>query len=226
MSNATSRDTSAQPLEKPSSSGGVRDTTTSPNSPTAPSWMCAPVAGSSIPSVLIVQQTSSCPGLTIMVAVPLPSGSPGPGTSAAPVSSVEKGRPHGRQRRAWQPMPPPRAPRPPLLPRPMTTTVVFPSYAHHLSERLYLAYGYASGRGKKYTETRLFTQMRGIRILRTSPFGDSRKSRFRFLDIPPCEAVAMLLVGGVPCVARREPDVSARLHPPNTPRRALPGQDL
>src|SRR5215208_8221007 len=93
MSNATSRDTSAQPLEKPSSSGGVRDTTTSPNSPTAPSWMCAPVAGSSIPSVLIVQQTSSCPGLTIMVAVPLPSGSPGPGTSAAPVSSVERGLP-------------------------------------------------------------------------------------------------------------------------------------
>jgi hypothetical protein len=169
MSNATSRDTSAQPLEKPSSSGGVKDTTTSPNSPTAPSWMCAPVAGSSIPSVLIVQQTSSCPGLTIMVAVPLPSGSPGPGTSAAPVSSVEKGRPHGRQRRAWRPMPPPRAPRPPLLPRPMTTTVVFPSYAHHLSERLYLAYGYASGRGKKYTETRLFIGVCGRAILRTSP---------------------------------------------------------
>src|SRR5215213_7430381 len=30
----------------------------------------------------------------------------------------------------------------------------------------------------------LFTEVRGIGILRTSPFGDSRKSRFRFLDIP------------------------------------------
>jgi hypothetical protein len=57
----------------------------------------------------------------------------------------------------------------------------------------------------------LFTGVRGIGILRGSPFGDSRKSRFRFLGIPPCEAVAMLLVGRVPCVARREPDVTAFL---------------
>ena len=33
------------------------------------------------------------PGLTVSVAVPLPSGSPGPGTSAAPLSVVANGRP-------------------------------------------------------------------------------------------------------------------------------------
>src|SRR5215216_4773408 len=95
MALAKSRSTSTvvQPLEDPLASGAERVTTTGPATPAAPTWMCAAVAGSSIPAALISQQTSSCPGLTVMVAVPLPSGSPGPGTSAAPVSSVERGLP-------------------------------------------------------------------------------------------------------------------------------------
>src|SRR5215217_4726735 len=94
MALAKSRSTSTvvQPLEDPLASGAERVTTTGPATPAAPTWMCAAVAGRSIPAALISQQTSSCPGLTVMVAMPLPSGSPA-GTSAAPVSSVERGLP-------------------------------------------------------------------------------------------------------------------------------------
>src|SRR6266540_4494161 len=59
--------------------------------------MCAAVIGST-PLTVIVQHTSSRPGLIRRVAVPMPSGSPWFGTpwaltSAAPVSVVVKGRP-------------------------------------------------------------------------------------------------------------------------------------
>src|SRR5919112_2871799 len=59
--------------------------------------MWAPV-GVSMSATLSSKQTSSCPGLTVIVAVPLPSGSPWLGTpslftSASPVNTVEKERP-------------------------------------------------------------------------------------------------------------------------------------
>src|SRR5918997_1786711 len=99
MAKAKSRSTVVQPLENPlvgsSPATGAESVTTTLLGgavPAAPTWMCAAVAGSVMPCTLISQQTSSCPGLTIMVAVPLPSRSPG-GTSAAPVSSVERGLP-------------------------------------------------------------------------------------------------------------------------------------
>jgi hypothetical protein len=46
------------------------------------------------------------------------------------------------------------------------------------------SYGYAPRRRKKYTETGLFTQVRGIGFLRTSPFGHSANFAFwGFLEV-------------------------------------------
>jgi hypothetical protein len=56
-------------------------------------WMCAAVAGSVMLATLRTKQTRPSPGVTLIVAVPVPSGSPGPGLSAAPVIVVESGRP-------------------------------------------------------------------------------------------------------------------------------------
>src|SRR5438093_4069289 len=82
-----------QPLEVPVSSGGVRTTTMGPASPTGAWWMCAPVAGSTMSDTAMAKHTSRWPWFRLIVAVPDPSGSPGPGTSLAPWSVVVKGRP-------------------------------------------------------------------------------------------------------------------------------------
>src|SRR5215203_2464236 len=54
--------------------------------PASPIWMWAAV-GAAIPCQVMFQQMRDWPGLTVMTAVPLPSGSPA-GISAAPVRLV------------------------------------------------------------------------------------------------------------------------------------------
>jgi hypothetical protein len=86
----------AHPPEIPVASGGTSVTTGSPAEPAAPMWMWASVAGRVMFVAVRTKQTFPWPGFIRIVAVPLPSESPGPGISAAPVRAADSGRPPGR----------------------------------------------------------------------------------------------------------------------------------
>ena len=68
--------------------GAVRGTTTGPATPEAPLWMCANVAGRSMALTVVNTQARFAVVSTAATAVPLPSGSPPFGTSAAPPISA------------------------------------------------------------------------------------------------------------------------------------------
>src|SRR5574341_231926 len=82
-----------QPLDFPLASGGLRGTTIGPATPALALWIWAPVAGRVMSETVIFQQIIFCPGLNVMTALPLPSGSAGPGTSAEPARVALNGRP-------------------------------------------------------------------------------------------------------------------------------------
>src|SRR5215831_18875958 len=82
-----------QPLDEPVASGGVSGTTMGPATPTGAAWMWAPVAGRVRLVTVIAKQICPWPSLRARLAVPDPSGSPGPGTSLAPARVVANGRP-------------------------------------------------------------------------------------------------------------------------------------
>ena len=100
MSLATLRSVSTQPL-KPLAVKS-RSTTIGPAVPAAPAWMWAAPIGST-PATEMSKQISRNPRLTQNEADPLPSGSPGPGISAAPESeaSIDRFRAHPQGARGW-----------------------------------------------------------------------------------------------------------------------------
>ena len=63
---------------------GVRSTMIPPATPAAPVWMCIAV-GAAMPACRWATQTWALGGSSVRKAAALPSGSPGPGTSWAPV---------------------------------------------------------------------------------------------------------------------------------------------
>ena len=69
--------------------GANSGTTMGPDVPAFPAWRWDAVAGSVMPETLIVKQTVPLLALSLMVAVPLPWGSPG-GTSFLPFSVAER----------------------------------------------------------------------------------------------------------------------------------------
>ena len=70
--------------------GAVSGTTTGPATPTAPLWMWAIVAGRSMADTVVRTQARLAVASMATTADPAPSGSPGPGISAAPVSEALK----------------------------------------------------------------------------------------------------------------------------------------
>src|SRR3972149_598595 len=82
---------SLHPLDDPLV-GGLRGTTTGPATPAAAEWMWAAVAGAMSETVRS-QQTLMRPTFNLITANPVPSGSPGPGTSSAPLRQVMRGAP-------------------------------------------------------------------------------------------------------------------------------------
>ncbi len=71
--------------------GAVRVTSTAPDAPATPRWMWAIVAVA-MPATRRSAQTSPVTGSMVMAAAPVPSVSPGPGTSVEPFSSAVNGR--------------------------------------------------------------------------------------------------------------------------------------
>src|SRR4029079_1750083 len=96
MSFTVARSAVAQPEKSPSASdvpAGSRNTSGAPATPAWPGWMWAAITGMVRFSEVTSKQISPRPGFIVKETVPEPSGSPGPGTSCAPVISAESGRP-------------------------------------------------------------------------------------------------------------------------------------
>src|SRR5574342_1075145 len=91
MSLISSRSALTQPLEVPLV-GGVSGITTGPGLVGGARWMWDAVAGAMFETDS-QKHTSPVPRLKVKDAVPVPSGSPGPGLSAAPVIVTDNGAP-------------------------------------------------------------------------------------------------------------------------------------